>query len=112
MIEKLQSDAKKAVKTMNEARESATERGSQIEAAGNSLGSIAGQVAQIKDLNTQMANAAREQSIVTEDVSKNISTISQIAQDTSTDASQVNDFSQELVQLSNRLRELVDQFTV
>lgn len=59
-----------------------------------------------------MANAAREQSLVTEDVSKNVTTISQIAQDTSTDAQQVNDFSQELVRLSNHLNELVDQFTV
>ena len=112
LIEKLQSDAKQAVDTMTKAQQSATERGNQIEAAGNSLGSIAAQVGAIKELNNQMANAAREQSLVTEDVSKNISTISQIAQDTSTDAQQVNDFSQELVKLSGHLNELVDQFTV
>jgi methyl-accepting chemotaxis protein len=60
----------------------------------------------------QIASAAREQSVVTEDVSKNISTISQIAEATSNDAQQVNDFSQELVKLSNKLNELVEQFTV
>jgi methyl-accepting chemotaxis protein len=112
LIEKLQTDAKQAVETMSSARESASERGAQIEAAGNSLNTIASQVAEINALNNQMANAAREQSVVTEDVSKNISTISQIAQATSNDVQQVNDFSQELVQLSNKLNELVEQFTV
>lgn len=112
LIEKLQADAKQAVSTMNNARQSATERGSQIEAAGNSLNTIASQVGEIKSLNSQMANAAKEQSVVTEDVSKNISTISQIAQATSNDAQQVNDFSQELVQLSNKLTDLVEQFRV
>lgn len=112
LIEKLQADAKQAVTTMNSARESATERGSQIEATGTSLNTIASQVGEIKALNNQMANAAREQSVVTEDVSKNISTISQIAEATSNDAQQVNDFSQELVKLSNKLSELVEQFSV
>jgi len=112
LIEKLQADAKQAVATMAGARESASERGSQIEATGTSLNTIASQVGEIKALNSQMANAAKEQSVVTEDVSKNISTISQIAQATSSDAQQVNDFSQELVILSNKLNELVEQFTV
>lgn len=112
LIEKLQTDAKQAVTTMNNARESASKRGSQIEATGTSLNTIASQVGEIKALNNQMANAAKEQSVVTEDVSKNVSTISQIAEATSDDAQQVNDFSQELVKLSNQLNELVEQFTV
>ena len=112
LIEKLQSDAKQAVETMSSARESASERGAQIEATGNSLNTIADSVGEIKALNNQMANAAREQSLVTEDVSKNITTISQIAETTSTDAQRVNDLSQELLKHSIQLRELVDQFKV
>ena len=112
LIEKLQADAKQAVQTMSGARESASDRGNQIEAAGNSLQTIANQVGEIKSLNNQMANAAREQSLVTEDVSRNINSISQIAESTSTDAQKVNELSQELFQLSSRLSELVDQFKV
>lgn len=112
LVEKLQSDAKNAVETMTGARESATEQGSQIETAGSSLQSIASQVTEIRELNNLMANAAGEQSTVTEDVSRNITAISQIAQDTSTDAKLVNDSSHELVKLSAQLSQLVDQFKV
>ena len=112
LIEQLQADAKQAVQTMTGARESATERGNQIEEAGNSLQTIANQVGEIKTLNNQMANAAKEQSVVTEDVSRNINNISQIAESTSTDAQKVNELSQEMVRLSMRLSELVDQFKV
>ncbi|MGD2120025.1 MAG: methyl-accepting chemotaxis protein [Chromatiales bacterium] len=112
LIEQLQDDAKKAVGAMSNARESAAERGTQIEAAGTSLRSIAERVSEIKNLNTQMANAATEQSRVTEDVSKNITTISEIAENTCEDTQQVNDFSQNLVQLSVKLTQLVDRFKV
>jgi len=112
LVEKLQSDAKNAVETMSTARESASEQGHQIEATGQSLQSIASQVTEIRDLNNMMANAAGEQSTVTENVSQNITAISRYAQDTSEDARKVNDSSQELVQLSARLKQMVDQFKV
>jgi methyl-accepting chemotaxis protein len=112
LVEKLQSDAKNAVQTMTNARESASVQGEQIENTGSSLQSIASQVTEIRQLNNLMANAANEQSTVTEDVSRNITAISQIAQDTSTDAKKVNDASHELVKLSAQLSQLVDQFKV
>ncbi len=112
LVEKLQADAKNAVSTMTAASESATQQGQQIENAGNSLQSISTRVAEIRDLNNLMANAANEQSLVTEDVSRNVTAISQIAQDTSTDAQRVNDSSQELVKLSAQLSALVDKFSV
>ena len=112
LVEKLQADAKNAVRTMNAASSSASEQGQQIETAGNSLQSISIRVTEIRDLNDLMANAANQQSLVTEDVSRNITAITEIAQSTSTDAQRVNEASQELVKLSSQLSALVDRFKV
>ena len=54
--------------------------------------------------------AAEEQSAVAEEINRNITTISTIADTTLADASQTSQISEELVQLAAELNRLVSQF--
>ena len=57
-----------------------------------------------------MASAADEQSVVTQDVSRNVITISQLAERTAVDAEQTKEVSDSLRQLSDQLESLVQRF--
>lgn len=110
MIERLQHDVKNAVGAMEGAQQRATKGSDCVEKASQSLHVIAAEVATINDMNTQIATAAEEQSAVAEEINRNITTISSIADNTSTGATQTARSSEELVRLAAELRRLVNQF--
>jgi methyl-accepting chemotaxis protein len=110
IIEQLQQEARDAVTSMSGARDSAERRSNQLNSAAESLTRIAAQVADINQLNTQMARAADEQGTVTGDVNQNVATISQIADRTAQEAAQTAQVSEELVSLSGRLEDMLKQF--
>jgi len=110
MIERLQHGVKNAVGAMAGAQARATTGSNCVEKASQSLHVIAAEVATINDMNTQIATAAEEQSAVAEEINRNITTISSIADTTSTGATQTAQSSEELVRLTVELRRLVDQF--
>src|SRR5690606_33181071 len=64
----------------------------------------------INDMNTQIATAAEAQSAVAEEINRNVTTISVIADTTSNDAQQTSQISEELVRLAAELNRLVGQF--
>jgi len=66
----------------------------------------------INDMNTQIASASEEQSAVAEEINKNISNISDVAQQTATGAAQTAGASQELARLAEELQALVNRFRV
>ena len=110
IVEQLQHGARDAVSVMTRAKHSAEERRGQVESADTGLNLIAERVAHIRDLNAQMAAAANEQSTVTQDVSRNVVNISQLAERTATDAEQTTSVSNTLLQLSAQLETLVQRF--
>ncbi len=110
MIEKLQSGARDAVKGMEAARQKAEICEERVEAAGESLGVIAGEVSTISDMNTQIATAAEEQTAVAEEINLNITTITQIADQSADGARNTAQISEELVTLAAQLEELVKRF--
>jgi methyl-accepting chemotaxis protein len=110
IVEQLQVGARDAVSVMNRAKQSAEERREQVESADSGLNQIAERVGHIRDLNAQMASAAREQSAVTQDVSRNVVNISQLAERTATDAEQATSVSNMLLDLSDQLEALVRRF--
>lgn len=110
MIERLQHGVKNAVGAMEGAQQRATKGSDCVEKASQSLHVIAAEVATINDMNTQIATAAEEQSAVAEEINRNITTISSIADNTSTGATQTARSSEELVRLAAELRRLVNQF--
>lgn len=110
MIERLQHGVKNAVAAMEGAQQRATKGSDCVEKASQSLHVIAAEVATINDMNTQIATAAEEQSVVAEEINRNITTISSIADNTSAGATQTAQSSEELVRLAAELRRLVNQF--
>ena len=110
IVEQLQLGARDAVTAMAQAKNSAERRRSQVESAVTGLSLIAERVGHIRELNAQMAVAAEEQSVVTQDVGRNVVNISQLAERTTHDAAQTTEASRDLVQLAERLQQLVHRF--
>ncbi len=110
MIERLQNGAGDAVRAMEAARTRAQGGSDQVEKAAENLAMIAGEVATINDMNTQIATASEEQSAVAEEINRNITNISQIADKTSEGAKQTAQISEELVQLAAELERQVNRF--
>ena len=112
MIQGLQAGAGEAVKVMVEGRTRAQASVKQAAEAGESLESITQAVASITDLNIQIASAAEEQSVVAEEINRNVLTISQVGQQTSLASQQTMVASEELARLAAQLQNVVSQFRV
>ena len=110
MIERLQNGAGDAVRAMEAARTRAQGGSDQVEKAAENLAMIAGEGDTINDMNTQIATASEEQSAVAEEINRNITNISQIADKTSEGAKQTAQISEELVQLAAELERQVNRF--
>ncbi len=110
MIEQLQAGAGEAVGVMETGQKQAQDSVKRAAEAGAALDAIAGAVAEITDMNTQIASAAEEQSSVAEEINRNIVTISSVADETSTGARQMAAASEELAQLAAGLRQQLEQF--
>jgi methyl-accepting chemotaxis protein len=112
MIQDLQTQAKNAVNVMKNGREqvhAGVEQASHTNAAFNS---IAQSVAVINDMNASIASAGEQQRRVVDEIQTNIKQITSIASDTTHDVGVIDTLCQELVGLSDRLKALVDKFTV
>lgn len=110
MIERLQAGAVDAVKVMEEAQNMATASSEQVEKAAESLGEIAGAIATINDMNTQIASAAEEQSAVAAEINANVASIRDLSDQTAAGAQQTASASEELARLSVQLQGLMAQF--
>ncbi|RUO63844.1 methyl-accepting chemotaxis protein [Pseudidiomarina planktonica] len=112
MIERLQVATQNAVKAMEVGQRDASNSVEQAQKAGASLQSITSAVAEINDMNAHIASAAEEQSTVTEEINKNISTISSISDQSAESSLQVKDASDSLAKLAADLQREVGQFKV
>ncbi len=79
MIEQLQKVADSAVLAMTRGNTKTEESVSRALQTGDALGSITESVNQINDMNTQIAAASEEQSAVSEEISRNITSIRDVA---------------------------------
>jgi methyl-accepting chemotaxis protein len=109
-IEQLQHGVRNAVSVMEGARTRAYAGSDCVAKAAQSLNVIAGEVGTINDMNMQIATAAEEQTAVAEEINRNITTISDIADTTAADAQQTAQISDELVRLAAELSRLVSRF--
>jgi len=110
MIEQLQSGSRQAVKVMHHSDEQAQETVSQAGKAGQSLEDISQVVVAINDMNMQIANAAEEQGLVSEEVNRNVININDAVQKSSMGAGQTSEASDSLARLAAELQQLVRQF--
>ena len=112
MIIKLQQGAQSAVDVMDSGRTVARkteELGGQTKTA---LIDIAGKVANIKDMNLQIATAAEEQSAVTDEVNRNVVQISSMAEETSEHAKENENICHNLNMMSQSLYKLLQDYKV
>ncbi len=110
MIECLQNGANQAVAAMQQGRNKADESVEQAAKAGVSLENITRMIDQIKDMNTQIASAAGQQSVTAEEINRNIVNISEISVETSQGANQTAAASDQLADLALQLQERVSRF--
>jgi len=104
MIEHLQAGSREAVKVMNAARTLGEAGSTQTEAAAEALAMISGSVKQINDMTTQIASAAQEQTSVAEEISGNITSISQITEATVQGSMQTSEATEHLKALAEGLQ--------
>jgi len=112
MIEQLQSGAQKAVNAMASAQEKAQQTVDNASSAGSSLQNITEKVAQISQMNIQIATAAEQQSAVAEEINKNVVEISRVAEQSADGTQQTANASSELSNLAQQLQGLISQFRV
>jgi methyl-accepting chemotaxis protein len=112
MIERLQSGTRDAVSVMEQSRQMAEATVGQAAKAGTSLEEINAAVTTIKDLNSQIACSAEEQSSVAEEINEKVVRISDITDQTAAGSQQSASASNELNQLAETLKVLVGQFKV
>ncbi|WP_394204194.1 methyl-accepting chemotaxis protein [Shewanella waksmanii] len=112
MIEKLQNGTKQAVTVMADSRQHAEESVNHAKSAGDALSAISTAIATIKDMNTQIATAAEEQSAVSEEINTNIVNISHAADEAAAGAQQTSSESEHLAQMAQQLDNLVHEFRI
>ena len=110
LIAKLQQTAANAVHTMDAGHRQAEEGVARVMEADQALVGISEAVANITDMTTQIAAATEEQSSVAEEISRNISTIADLADETSEQAQRSAHLSEELTQTVNVQYSLVARF--
>lgn len=112
MIERLQTASKEAVKAMDETNSQARKGTDFAIKTGEVLESITTAINQISDMNTQIASAAEEQSVVAEEINRNVVGINQIGEKTANGAQQTASASEGLNSLAGQLQRIVGQFKI
>ncbi len=112
MIEGLQGSAKEAVGVIDEGRKSTMVSVEHAGQAGEALDDILRAVDTINAMNTQIATASEEQSAVADEINRNISRISDVTMQTTSDSAELSQESETLVKLSEELLGVVGRFNL
>ena len=83
IVERLQSQAQEAVYAIDESHKQTERSVYHADQAGDALNRILSSASAINDMNTQIASATEQQSAVTDEIGKNITNISTVAESTS-----------------------------
>jgi len=112
MIEQLQSGTRDAAAAMEEGRIRAHASVEQATLAEGALNEITAAVNEVMAMNTQIAEAALQQGKVSEEISQNINTITDVADTTNEGTAQLAKASIDMAHLASDLQELINQFKV
>lgn len=110
LITKLQTSSNNAVQTMESGHRQAEEGVAWVLEADKALVGISEAVANITDMTTQIAAATEEQTAVAEEISRNITTIAHLADQTSEQAHHSAELSKELTKTAATQYSLVERF--
>ena len=106
IISSVQNGAEEAGRAIEAGKSRSDTSMQQVTLAGDSLRQIAVAVESIRDMNRQIATAAEEQTSVSEDISRNITEITQIAATNQTEVDHTAQASAALHELSTELNQL------
>ncbi len=110
MIDSLQSQARAAVKAIVQGQEKAKTSVENASDAGDALNAIADSVANITNMNIQIASASEQQGVVAEEINQNVVNISQVADENASASERLATSSDQLARLTDDLRALVSHF--
>jgi len=110
MIDSLQSQARAAVQAINQGQDKTRTSVDNASNAGEALNAITESVTTITNMNFQIASASEEQSVVAEEINKNVVNISEVADKNASASEQLAASSNDLARLTEDLRGLVSQF--
>ena len=110
MIEKIQQGTKNAVDKMAEVRERSNEGLSNVSSSSDAIQEMRQAVETMNTLNTQIASAAEEQSVVGSTIAENIENISQVSSSTETTANEMANTTHGLVELASGIHNMISQF--
>ena len=112
IIHQLQSDSAHAVQAMEKGRSQAHASVAQAAKAGDSLKEITDAVTTIRDMNSQIASAAEEQTARSEEVKLNVEKINHVTELSTQIAERTSTVSEQLIETANRLETLIGKFKI
>ena len=107
MVKSLDQKTTDAVEKMHIATERASISVESVEQAAMSLGEIAGSIGNITTMNQQVAEATKQQSEVSEEINRNITTIQQIAEAVVESSNDISETSERVLHEVSALNKLV-----
>lgn len=112
MIGTLQAGASTSVKAMQQGTADSEAIVNQVEQLDEALAIVKGSVEKIGDMSIQIASAAEEQSLASNEISRNASEIGEMSEQSNLGAEQIAEASTELSRLSEELMSQVQQFKI
>jgi len=110
LIEKLQLGSKAAVESMRLGKIQVKNTVDEVSKAQDALNTITNSVTLISDMSAQIASATEQQSVVTGDVSRNVTNVQQISREGEEVTLQISQASNELASLSGKLQSMIAHF--
>lgn len=112
VIEKLHRGFKEAVEVMNTSQHEVSDAVDKAGLAGDSLRTISTAIEKISDMSTQIASAAEQQNATTDEISRNVVTISELSKSNTEGAAGTVNATRNLTGLASELQELTDSFKI
>lgn len=109
-IETLLQSSQRAVSSINQSQVKTDQSVEKAQSISEQIRNIVAIMARIKDMNMQIATASEQQSTVTEEVTKNITRISELAENTEQGAQKNEENMIELLDSSKTLEKIVEKF--
>ncbi|MET0027928.1 MAG: methyl-accepting chemotaxis protein [Candidatus Thiodiazotropha sp.] len=112
IIERLQEGAHRTATMMEESRNSVQQTLDQASQAGNALTTITEAVAEIRDMNVNIASAAEEQQSVSDEIHRNTLSVGELSQQSKESTVLTEGAGQELRSIASQITRLVGRFKV
>lgn len=112
VITQLQEGVTKTVSSMHESHTSANDSVEEARLVGTGLTELQRNMIEIRDLSTQIATAAEEQSAVAQEIRQNIQDISEMSEQAAKGSDQSEKDSENLSKLASHQKQLLSQFKI